>query len=74
MYVNVCTRVNEVQGFGHGNEDFLVDSVGHAKLSHELSDTELVLLVDERLTLQHHGQKWRSSLQLFLFKGEENFT
>ena len=47
----MCTRVNEVQGFGHGNKDFLVDSIGHAELSHELSNTELVLLVDERLAL-----------------------
>ena len=67
IYVCMCTRVNKVQGFGHGNEDFLIDSLGHAELAHELSDAELVLLVDEGLALQKHGQQRGGRLQLLLY-------
>ena len=56
--------VDEVEGLGHGDEDLLVDALGHAVLPHELRDAELVLGVDEGLPLDEHGQQGRGRLQL----------
>mmetsp|Transcript_9779 Transcript_9779/g.20454 ORF Transcript_9779/g.20454 Transcript_9779/m.20454 type:complete len:415 (+) Transcript_9779:1901-3145(+) len=57
--------VDEIQGLGHGNEDLGVDALGHTVLAHEIRNTKLVLGVDERLSLDQHGQKRRGGLDFF---------
>mmetsp|Transcript_19602 Transcript_19602/g.52893 ORF Transcript_19602/g.52893 Transcript_19602/m.52893 type:complete len:205 (+) Transcript_19602:1089-1703(+) len=57
-------RIDEVKGLGHGDEDLLVDALGHAVLAHEVSDGELVLRVDELLSLDEHGDERRGCLDL----------
>ena len=62
-------RVDEVQGFGHGDEDLVVDAVGHSVLSHKVQHGEFVLVVDEILALDEHGDERRRGLEL-LAEGE----
>mmetsp|Transcript_10220 Transcript_10220/g.25572 ORF Transcript_10220/g.25572 Transcript_10220/m.25572 type:complete len:215 (+) Transcript_10220:1047-1691(+) len=58
-------RVDEVERLSHGDEDLLVDAVGHPVLPHELQDRDVVLLVDELLPLNEHREQRRRGLQLF---------
>mmetsp|Transcript_5017 Transcript_5017/g.19290 ORF Transcript_5017/g.19290 Transcript_5017/m.19290 type:complete len:470 (+) Transcript_5017:1112-2521(+) len=58
-------RVNEIQSLGHGNEHLLIDALGHTILAHEVLHAEFVLLVDEVLPFNQHGQQRRRRLQLF---------
>ena len=57
-------RVDEVERLGHGDEHLVVDSIRHAVLAHEVQDAELVLLVDEVLALDEHGDQRRRGLEL----------
>ena len=48
----------------HGNEDLRVDALRHTILTHEVGDGELVLSIDEVLSLDEHGNERRSGLDL----------
>mmetsp|Transcript_14786 Transcript_14786/g.34204 ORF Transcript_14786/g.34204 Transcript_14786/m.34204 type:complete len:308 (-) Transcript_14786:412-1335(-) len=58
-------RIDEIQGFGHRNEDLSVDALGHTILSHEIRDTELILRIDKGLSFDQHRQKRRGGLDFF---------
>mmetsp|Transcript_12107 Transcript_12107/g.35977 ORF Transcript_12107/g.35977 Transcript_12107/m.35977 type:complete len:531 (+) Transcript_12107:270-1862(+) len=57
-------RIDEVEGLGHGDEHLIVDAVRHAILLHELTDGQVILLVDEILALHQHREKRGGSLKL----------
>ena len=50
----------------HGDEDLVIDALGHAVLAHELEDRVLILRVDEALTLDQHRQQRGDHLDFFL--------
>ena len=56
--------IDEIESLGHSNKDLLVNALWHAILAHEVGNGELVLSIDEVLSLDEHGNEWRSGLEL----------
>mmetsp|Transcript_21608 Transcript_21608/g.63425 ORF Transcript_21608/g.63425 Transcript_21608/m.63425 type:complete len:451 (-) Transcript_21608:32-1384(-) len=58
-------RVDKIECLGHGDEDLLVDALGHAVFAHKVGHAEFVLRVDEGLALDEHGEEGGRRLYLF---------
>mmetsp|Transcript_3960 Transcript_3960/g.4091 ORF Transcript_3960/g.4091 Transcript_3960/m.4091 type:complete len:201 (+) Transcript_3960:375-977(+) len=55
-------RIDKIQRLGHGNKNLLINPLGHAILPHKFRNAQFILLVNETLPLNQHGDQRRSRL------------